>query len=282
MEIRPVGYVVEENVVEILPEFERALKCIEKHELLWILYHFHKAEEALLVHPHGDKTRICGAFATRSPHRPNRIGMSAVRLLKVEGRMLIVQGLDAIEGSPVIDIKPFAEVFDLPFGSVLCMRDLKNRIIHDKLIENYLDLETQLQPNGFDCTLRKVARLKGTAKIDFHSKELPEIEELEFDKDGWIFLPKGFYKAYLNEIVNLPRNLMAFGRPRSTLVRAGANILTAVWDAGYRGRSEVGLVVYNENGIWLRRNARIMQLVFVKLSCETEPYAGSYQNENIG
>ncbi len=283
MEIRlkPIGYVVKENVVEILPEFKQALKGIERHDLLWILYHFHEADEALLVHPHGDRRRICGAFATRSPHRPNRIGMSAVRLLKVEGRRLVVQGLDAIEGSPVVDVKPFAEVFDLPFGSVLCKRDIRNRIIHDKLVEDYIDLEIQLQPNGFDCTLRKVARIKGHARIDFHSKELPEVEELEFDEDGWVFLPKGFYRAYLNEIVNLPRNLMAFGRPRSTLVRAGANILTAVWDAGYRGRSEVGLVVYNENGIWLKRNARIVQLVFVKLSGEAEPYAGSYQHENI-
>ncbi len=281
IKLKPIGYVVKKNVVEILPEFEQALKDVEKHELLWILYHFHEADEALLVHPHGDKTKICGAFATRSPRRPNRIGMTAVRLLKVEGRRLIVQGLDAIEGSPVIDIKPFAEVFDLPFGSVLCKEDIRKRIIHDRLIEDYIDLDIQLQPNGFDCTLRKIARVKGVAKIDFHSKELPEVEELDFNKDGWIFLPKGFYRAYLNEIVNLPRNLMAFGRPRSTLVRAGANILTAVWDAGYKGRSEVGLVVYNENGIWLKKNARIMQLVFVKLSGEAEPYAGSYQHENI-
>ena len=283
MDIRlmPIGYVVDDNVVEILPEFEDALLDLDRHEMLWILYHFHEANEALLVHPHGDKSKIAGAFATRSPARPNRIGMTAVRLLKVDGRKLIVQGLDAIVGSPVLDIKPYAEVFDLPFGSVLCMRDIRNRILHDKLIEDYIDLNVQLQPNGFDCTLRKIAKVKGSGKIDFHSKSLPEIEELEFDEDGWIFLPKGYYRAYLNEIVNLPRNLMAFGRPRSTLVRAGANVLTAVWDAGYRGRSEVGLVVYNENGIWLRRNARIVQLVFVKLSCETEPYSGSYQYENI-
>jgi len=73
---------------------------------------------------------------------------------------------------------------------------------------------------------------------------------------------------------------MAFGKARSSLIRAGANIATAVWDAGYRGRSEVGLIVYNE-GIWLKRNARIMQLVFIKLSGETKPYSGSYQHENI-
>ncbi len=278
--LRPIGFVVEENVVEILPEFESALRGLSEHDLLWILYHFHKAEEALLVRPRWNG-RIRGVLSTRSPNRPNRIGMIAVKLLKVEGRRIFVQGLDALKGSPVLDIKPYAEVFDLPFGSVLCMRDIRKRILHDKLIEDYIDLEVQLQPNGFDCTLRKVARVKGSARIDFHSKELPEVEEIPFDDEGWVFLPKGFYKAYLNEVLNLPTNLMAFGRPRSTLIRAGANILTAVWDAGYRGRSEVGLVVYNEDGIWLKKNARIVQLVFVKLSCEAKPYEGSYQLENI-
>ena len=279
--LKPIGYVIDENVIEILPEFERALKDLNKHKLIWILYHFHQANECLLVHPHGDETKIAGAFATRSPRRPNRIGMTAVRLVKIEGRRMFVQGLDALKGSPVLDVKPYAEVFDLPFGSVLCMDDIRKRIIHDRLVEDYIDLEVQLQPNGFDCTLRKVARIKGSVRIDFHSKELPEVEEIPFDDEGWVFLPKGFYKAYLNEIINLPRNLMALGRPRSTLVRAGANVLTAVWDAGYRGRSEVGLVVYNEDGIWLKKNARIMQLVFIKLSGEAEPYEGSYQFENI-
>jgi len=64
-------------------------------------------------------------------------------------------------------------------------------------------------------------------------------------------------------------------------VRAGATVLTAVWDAGYTGRSEVGLVVYNERGIWLKKNARIMQLIFLKLSGKTEGYAGIYNFENI-
>ena len=279
--LKPIGFVVEDNVIEVLPEFGQALVDLEKHDYVWILYHFHLAEERLLVHPHGDRMRISGAFATRSPSRPNRIGLTAVRIIKIEGRRIFVQGLDALKGSPILDIKPYAEVFDLPFGSVLSMEDIRRRILYDRLIEDYIDLEVQLQPNGFDCTLRKVVKIRGSARIDFHSKSLPEIEEIPFDDEGWVFLPRGFYKAYLNEIVNLPRNLMAFGRPRSTLVRAGANILTAVWDAGYRGRSEVGLVVYNEDGIWLKKNARIMQLVFVKLSGETKPYEGSYQLENI-
>lgn len=167
-------------------------------------------------------------------------------------------------------------------GSVLNCEEIEKRIVNEGLVSDYIDLKTQLQPNGFDCTLKKVAVLKGAGKIDFDNREriLPEIEEIPF-KDDWVYLEKGTYRAFLNEIVNLSSDLMAFGRPRSTLARAGVSLITAVWDAGYRGRSEVGLVVNNAEGVWLKKNARIMQLVFVKLVSSTKPYEGVYQGENI-
>jgi len=298
IELNPVGYVVEENVIEILPEYEDALKDIEISTYMWILYIFHLAEEKLLVHPRGDKTRpLRGVFTTRTQNRPNRIGQCVVKFIKTEGRRLHVRGLDALPGSPVVDIKPYAEVFDLPYGSsftrvrnflnfvqgsVLNIEEIEKRIVYEDMISDYIDLKTQLQPNGFDCTLRSVVVLKGAGKIDFDNRErkLPDVEEIPFE-DDWVFLEKGVYRAFLNEVVNLDRNLMAFGRPRSTLARAGVGLITAVWDAGYRGRSEVGLVVYNPNGVWLKKNARIIQLVFVKLVDETKPYLGAYQGENI-
>lgn len=165
---------------------------------------------------------------------------------------------------------------------VLSKNEIRRLIEEERLISDYVDLETQLQPNGFDCTLRKVARIKGHAKLDFDNSErhIPETEDLEFDGD-WIFLEKGYYRAYINEVVRIPVSMMALARPRSSLIRAGANILTAVWDAGYVGRSEVGLVVYNEDGIWLKRNARIVQLVFFRLESETDGYAGVYRGENL-
>ncbi len=165
---------------------------------------------------------------------------------------------------------------------VLSKEEIKKLILKKGLIRDYIDLETQLQPNGFDCTLRKVTRIIGEAKIDFDNRErkIPETREIEFEND-WIFLNKGCYRAYINEIVSIPENITAIGRPRSSLVRAGATVLTAVWDAGYTGRSEVGLVVYNERGIWLKKNARIMQLIFLKLSGKTEGYTGIYNFENI-
>ena len=163
---------------------------------------------------------------------------------------------------------------------MLCKEDIRKLILEKKLIENYIDLEKQLQPNGFDCTLHSIYSLSGEGRIDFDNKErvLPKVKELEF-KNDWIYLEKGFYKARINEVINLPNDVAALARPRSTMVRCGVNVLTAVWDAGYRGRSEVGLAVYR--GVWIKKNARIVQLVFFRLSGESEGYKGIYQNEGL-
>ena len=76
-------------------------------------------------------------------------------------------------------------------------------------------------------------------------------------------------------------NLAAIAKPRSSLIRCGATLETAVWDAGYRGRSESMLVVYNYAGFRVKRNARIIQLLFYTLEKEVEKgYSGIYQNEN--
>ena len=279
MEMKPIGFVVQRDVVEVLQEYEKALIGLKEETPVWILYFFHKSSEQLLVHPHGDKSVLRGAFSTRSPRRPNRIGLTSVVIEKIDGRKLFVRGLDAEIGSPVLDIKPYTELYD-SIGCVLTGDQIRKRIVYDKLVEDYIDLDVQVQPNGFDATLRGVARVKGCAKIDFHSKQLPKVEEIDFDKDGWVFLEKGFYRAYLNEVINLPNDLMALARPRSTLARCGVNVLTAVWDAGYRGRSEVGIVVHND-GIWLRKNARIVQFVFIKLLGRSKGYRGDYQFENL-
>ena len=74
---------------------------------------------------------------------------------------------------------------------------------------------------------------------------------------------------------------MALARPRSSLLRCGVSVGTAVWDAGYSGRSQSLLVVYNTRGFRVQKNARIVQLVFLWLSRETTGYQGVYQHENI-
>ena len=90
------------------------------------------------------------------------------------------------------------------------------------------------------------------------------------------------FKIIFNEIVNIPKNLAAIAKPRSSLLRCGATIETAVWDAGYSGRSESLLVVYNEKGFRVKKNARLLQLLFFRLDGEVKKgYSGIYQNENI-
>ena len=113
--LHPIGRVVHRGdegpiVIELLPEFADALDGVEEQEHLWVLFWMHElaAEDRglLRVHPRGDRSRPKrGVFALRSPMRPNPIGMTRVRLLAREGNRLIVEDLDARDGSPVIDIK---------------------------------------------------------------------------------------------------------------------------------------------------------------------------------
>ena len=96
-----------------------------------------------------------------------------------------------------------------------------------------------------------------------------------------IELIPGAYVITYNEIVHLPRNVMALSAPRSSLLRCGVAVHNAVWDAGYSGRAQSLLVVYNQSGFRLQRNARVVQLVFFRLTQETDGYQGVYQRENI-
>jgi len=151
------------------------------------------------------------------------------------------------------------------------------------LIEGWINLEQQLQPNGFDLTLREVALLQSPGKIAVadSQRSVSDLAPLVFDGLDFIDLMPGAYIITYNEIVHLPKNIMALATPRSSLLRCGVTVNTAVWDAGYSGRSQSLMVVYNPQGFCLQRNARIVQLVFFKLTQETEGYQGAYQGENI-
>ena len=93
--------------IEIFPEFEPGLEGLESFSHIIVLFHFHRTVAAKLrvVPPGESKPR--GVFATRSPHRPNPLGLSILRLLGRHGRVLEVSGLDLIDGTPVLDIKPY-------------------------------------------------------------------------------------------------------------------------------------------------------------------------------
>jgi dUTP pyrophosphatase len=151
------------------------------------------------------------------------------------------------------------------------------------LVEGYINLEEQLQPNGVDLTLREVALPQSSGRITVQNSQrlVPELAPLVFDGMGFIDLMPGAYIITYNEIVHLPQNIMALARPRSSLLRCGVNVGTAVWDAGYSGRSQSLMVVYNPQGFRLQKNARIVQLIFLRLEQKTAGYKGVYQGENI-
>lgn len=168
---------------------------------------------------------------------------------------------------------------------VLSREEIRRRIGgNPPLIAEWRDLDVQLQPNGFDLSLREIGRPAGGGVLaaDNAGRILPAVEPLDFDADAFVDLPPGPYQVVFNEIVALPTSLMALGRPRSSLCRAGVTLHTAVWDAGYVGRSTALLSVLNPAGFRLQRDARLLQLVFFTLAeAATEGYAGRYQGENI-
>jgi tRNA-Thr(GGU) m(6)t(6)A37 methyltransferase TsaA len=96
-----------EGTLEILPELEEGLLDIEGFSHLFVLWLFHRSEGFELVGATPTDPRPHGVFATRSPRRPNPIGLTVVRLLGREGRILRVRGVDMLDGTPILDIKPY-------------------------------------------------------------------------------------------------------------------------------------------------------------------------------
>ncbi len=101
-----------EGTVEVLAEFAPALKDIETFSHLFLLYHFDRAGEVVLSRPTFLDDEPHGVFASRHPCRPNGIGISVVRLVRREGNTLVVKGIDVLDGTPLIDIKPYIPRFD--------------------------------------------------------------------------------------------------------------------------------------------------------------------------
>jgi len=152
------------------------------------------------------------------------------------------------------------------------------------LVEGAIDLEKQTQMCGMELTMQKIERFTSAGAVAFDNIErvLPSTDALDFDSSGWIDLAPGAYLVTFNEIVNIPRDVAALARARSTLLRCGASLETALWDPGYRGRSQSLLVVHNPQGLRLKKNARLMQLIFLRLENVAEKlYSGKYQGENI-
>jgi tRNA-Thr(GGU) m(6)t(6)A37 methyltransferase TsaA len=114
--LTPLGYIKKEKdqaYLEVLPQFAPALLGLEGFTHLWVLYWFHEndrpaARAVLQVHPRRDLANpLTGVFACRAPERPNPLGLTACRILRINGNLLEVAGLDARDGSPIVDLKPY-------------------------------------------------------------------------------------------------------------------------------------------------------------------------------
>ena len=98
--------------VELFDDYAEGLKDIEQFSHIILVYYFHKIDRELLtVKPYLDDKEH-GVYATRHPHRPNHIGISVVRLLARDKNILTVEGIDIVDGSPLLDIKPYVSAFD--------------------------------------------------------------------------------------------------------------------------------------------------------------------------
>lgn len=169
---------------------------------------------------------------------------------------------------------------------VLNKNQIKELIEESKLVSECIHLPTQLTPNGIDLTVSKISKINEKGSLDFGNDEryIPEAEEVKPEKKnpdddhGWWSLSKGCYKIKTNEKFKIPKNVIGICQPRSSLLRMGASVSTGVWDAGFEGKAEFLLTVENEEGIELKENCRITQLVFFLIDETDEGYEGIHKN----
>jgi tRNA-Thr(GGU) m(6)t(6)A37 methyltransferase TsaA len=112
MPIQPAGAAGIRGNVEIFHEFAAGLKDLEGFSHIILLYHLHEAEGARLVVTPFMDAEPRGVFATRAPRRPNAIGLSTVELVEVRENVLTVENVDMLDGTPLLDIKPYVPEFD--------------------------------------------------------------------------------------------------------------------------------------------------------------------------
>jgi len=110
--IQPVGAKGIKGEIEIYPEFKDGLKDLDGFSHIYLLYHFHKSEGySLQIKPFLDN-ELRGVFATRAPKRPNGIGLSVLKLNRVENNIVHVENVDILDGTPILDIKPYSSKFN--------------------------------------------------------------------------------------------------------------------------------------------------------------------------
>jgi tRNA-Thr(GGU) m(6)t(6)A37 methyltransferase TsaA len=115
-----------ESEIQVFPEYVEGLRDLAHHPRLFILYWCDRSRRDVLTATPPHENQEHGVFATRSPERPNPIALCLVDLVRLEGNRLTVRGLDALDGSPLLDIKPFYRDLDCPDGGSASSRDRTN------------------------------------------------------------------------------------------------------------------------------------------------------------
>jgi dUTP pyrophosphatase len=140
--------------------------------------------------------------------------------------------------------------------------------------------EENVTPPGYDFSVSAVFTYVDFGGLWKDRKSVPEYEEMEAINDCYNLGP-GPYMVRFAEMVEIPKNCMAIMHPRSTLLRCGVSLETAVWDAGYVGISSTLMVVHNPAGFLLAKGARVGHMTFHQLDRAVGGYSGSYQGEGL-
>jgi dUTP pyrophosphatase len=154
-------------------------------------------------------------------------------------------------------------------------------IIEGGIVSNLKSITEQVQPAGVDLTLDEVETFSSPLVLSEQSTELAKVEKLN-PLEGKYSLKPGAYKITYSETVNIPNDAIGLVFPRSSLLRSGVMVCTAVWDPGYRGKGSGLLLVLNPSGATLLRGSRLAQLIIIKTTRKPDfTYRGKYQNEGI-
>jgi len=189
--IVPVGYVrkneeLQETYIEILPEFWEAVKGLRENDWIKLVLWFHENDtparrRVLKVHPYGNpKNPLTGVFATRSPYRPNPVALYTVRIHRINDGKLYTDWIDALDGTPVVDIKIFVERYDCPKEIPIEEKEAsirESRMIGEVNIiprkSEHLDELEEVSPEEYDALILEI----GPKTTTLTAKELAELIE---------------------------------------------------------------------------------------------------------
>lgn len=143
MPVQPKGAKECYATIEFIDKFQEGLKDLDGFSHVYLIYYFHKVKEPKLsVIPFNDMTHTPrGVFSTRTPMHPNSIGLSVVELVKIEENIVTIKGVDILDGTPLLDIKPYIENFDKVEGEVKSgwmkssLEEVSNKKSDDRFIQ---------------------------------------------------------------------------------------------------------------------------------------------------